>query len=97
MDNGELIGAVLRTKRGVKPIYVSCGHLVNLDSAIRVVLECCRGYRLPEPTRQAHIFVNEVRRRVSASNLASGVRKCTSQDPFNDRLLIGGTYVPRSP
>ncbi len=66
-DKGEVIGAVLRTKRGVKPIFVSSGHLVSLESAIRVALESCRGYRLPEPTRQAHLFVNEVRRRVSAT------------------------------
>jgi len=54
-DNGEAIGAVLRTKTGVTPVYVSIGHKVDLESAIFWVMECCRGYRLPEPTRLAHL------------------------------------------
>jgi len=54
-DNGELIGAALRTKSGVKPIYVSVGHKINLASALQWVMKCCRGYRLPEPTRLAHL------------------------------------------
>ena len=54
-DNGEVIGAALRTKAGVKPIYVSIGHKVDLEAAIYWTLQCCRGYRLPEPTRLAHL------------------------------------------
>jgi deoxyribonuclease V len=55
LDNGELIGAALRTKSGVKPIYVSVGHKIDLASALQWVTKCCRGYRLPEPTRLAHL------------------------------------------
>ena len=55
LDKGELIGAALRTKSGVKPIYVSVGHKINLVSALQWVMKCCRGYRLPEPTRLAHL------------------------------------------
>lgn len=55
MDRGEVVGAVLRTKLGVKPIYVSIGHEVDLQTAIHWVKNCCRGYRLPEPTRLAHL------------------------------------------
>ncbi|MHC1578573.1 MAG: deoxyribonuclease V [Dehalococcoidia bacterium] len=55
LDNEELIGAALRTKSGVKPIYVSVGHKIDLTSALQWVLNCCRGYRLPEPTRLAHL------------------------------------------
>ena len=55
VDVGETIGAALRTKLGTKPIYVSIGHKVDLQAAIYWVLECCRGYRLPEPTRLAHL------------------------------------------
>lgn len=52
-DDGEVIGAVLRTRAGVKPVYVSVGHRVGLASAIDIVLRCTTRYRLPEPTRQA--------------------------------------------
>ena len=55
MDNGEIIGAAVRSRDGVKPLFVSIGHKVELSSAIRWVLACCRGYRIPEPTRLAHI------------------------------------------
>jgi deoxyribonuclease V len=58
IDNGEIIGAALRTKAGVKPIYVSIGHKIDLETAIQIVLSCCRGYRLPEPTRLAHLAVS---------------------------------------
>jgi deoxyribonuclease V len=55
VDRGETIGVVLRTKSVTKPIYVSIGHKIDLQTAIYWVLECCRGYRLPEPTRLAHL------------------------------------------
>lgn len=54
VDNGELIGAVLRTRDNVKPLYISVGHKIDLPTALDLVLECCKGYRLPEPTRLAH-------------------------------------------
>jgi len=55
VDRGEIIGAALRTRLRVKPIYVSIGHKVDLQTAIYWVMKCCRGYRLPEPTRLAHL------------------------------------------
>jgi deoxyribonuclease V len=54
-DNGEIIGVALRTKDDVSPIYVSIGHKIDLPAAIHWVLECCRGQRLPEPSRLAHL------------------------------------------
>jgi deoxyribonuclease V len=51
--DGEVIGAVVRTRTGVKPVFVSTGHRISLDAAIDVVLVCGRGYRLPEPIRWA--------------------------------------------
>jgi len=54
VDGTETIGVALRTKLKVKPIYVSIGHKVDLQRAIFWVMNCCRGYRLPEPTRLAH-------------------------------------------
>lgn len=53
IDNGETIGAVLRTRAHVKPMIISLGHRISLETSLRYVLACCRGYRLPEPTRQA--------------------------------------------
>lgn len=53
-DGDEVIGAALRTKAGVKPVYVSVGHRVDLEGALGWVLRLCRGFRLPEPLRQAH-------------------------------------------
>ena len=55
VDNGEVVGVALRTKERVAPIYVSVGHKIDLANAIKYVLACCRGQRLPEPTRLAHL------------------------------------------
>lgn len=49
----EVIGAVVRTRTRVNPMIISSGHMISLETSIRYVLDCCRGYRLPEPTRQA--------------------------------------------
>lgn len=80
-DKNEVVGAAVRTKDKVAPIYVSVGHLIDLPGAIKLALRCVQGYatnsnaslfetgqqskskyRIPEPTRQAHILVNELRR-----------------------------------
>lgn len=53
-DKEETLGAVLRTRRGVQPIYVSAGHRVGLATAVEWVLRCTGRFRLPETTRQAH-------------------------------------------
>ena len=58
MDRDEVVGAVLRSRQGVKPIYVSCGHRVCLDSAVRLVLACTTRYKLPETTRLAHKYAS---------------------------------------
>jgi deoxyribonuclease V len=60
-DRGELIGQVVRTKDRVNSLYISHGHRITLEDAVRVVLECDGGYRVPEPTRQAHIHVGALR------------------------------------
>jgi len=53
-DEGETIGAVVRTRTAVKPLFVSIGHRVDLQASVAYVLDCCRRYRLPETTRWAH-------------------------------------------
>jgi len=60
-DKNETVGVVLRTKKGVKPIFVSPGHLMDIKTAYKIVMRCLKGYRLPEPTRLAHIEANRAR------------------------------------
>ncbi len=55
IDGGEVIGCVLRTREGVAPLFVSVGHRIGLKEAVEWVRRCCRGYRLPEPARAAHM------------------------------------------
>jgi deoxyribonuclease V len=52
-DLGETIGAAVRTRNCVKPVYVSIGHRINLEDSIKIILQCCDKYRLPEPIRRA--------------------------------------------
>ena len=61
-DGREVVGALVRTKKNVKPVVVSPGHLISPSSAIDVVLKCTRGYRLPEPTRIAHLEANRFKK-----------------------------------
>lgn len=62
LDRKEVVGDVVRTKDNVSPLFVSPGHRVDRAGAVHWVLATCRGYRLPEPTRRAHLYVNELRR-----------------------------------
>jgi deoxyribonuclease V len=66
---GKTVGAVLRTRRGVKPLYVSVGHLVDLPTSVRMVLACLRGVRLPEPQRKAHQAAEGSKREAKAGLL----------------------------
>ncbi|MGA3283949.1 MAG: endonuclease V [Verrucomicrobiota bacterium] len=61
-DGDEQIGVVLRTQKGIRPVFVSIGHRMDLASAIKLVLACCTRYRIPEPTRQADIEVTKLKR-----------------------------------
>jgi deoxyribonuclease V len=81
-DKGEVVGAAVRTKDRVAPVYVSVGNRIDLPASIKLALRCVKGYRaddeggtlfdtkpasksqyrIPEPTRQAHLLVNELRR-----------------------------------
>src|ERR671917_1941646 len=72
VDKGETVGAAVRTKTRVQPVYVSPGHLIDLEGAVELTLRCDGGYRQPEPTRRAHLLVNALRR---------GDRAPTSEEP----------------
>ena len=55
------IGAVMRTRKNVKPIFISPGHRMDIHGAVRLVSKCIHRYRLPEPVRQAHLLANRLR------------------------------------
>ena len=64
VDKGEVIGAVVTTKQGAKPIYVSIGHMVSLETAVKIVKYCAIS-RIPEPLLQAHKLATEERIRLA--------------------------------
>lgn len=59
--NGTTIGAVVRTRKGTKPVFVSIGHKIDLRTALKITRDCTKGYRIPEPTRLADIFVAQLK------------------------------------
>src|SRR5690606_29820891 len=59
---GEVVGMAVRTRTGVSPVYVSPGHLIDLPTAVALVLRMTTRYREPETTRRSHRLVNEARR-----------------------------------
>lgn len=61
---GEQIGAVVRTRDGVRPVYVSQGHRVSLETAIQFTLQVADGFRIPRPTRDADHFASEIKRKL---------------------------------
>ncbi|MBI2302213.1 MAG: endonuclease V [Armatimonadetes bacterium] len=61
-DGDEVIGAVVRTKTACAPVYASIGQRCRLADAVELLLACDGGYRIPEPTRRAHLLVNRLRR-----------------------------------
>jgi len=61
INKGEIIGSVVRSRSNVKPVFVSIGHKCKLSDAVRIVLDCCGKYRLPEPSRIAHQTVTRIK------------------------------------
>ena len=61
-DDDEVVGAALLTKEEQKPVYVSIGHMISLETAIKIVSITARKYRIPEPIRAAHQAANEAKR-----------------------------------
>ena len=63
VHEGEIVGALVTTRKGAKPVYVSVGHLVSLSTAVNIVEHCTRGGRIPEPLLAAHRIASEKRKR----------------------------------
>ncbi|ORJ57143.1 deoxyribonuclease V [Geothermobacter hydrogeniphilus] len=68
-DKGELIGTLLRSRARVKPLYISPGHRLDIPTAARLTLDCTGRYRMPEPTRLAHLETNRLRREAEAARV----------------------------
>ena len=66
VQKGQVIGAVVTTKEGVKPVYVSVGHLISLATAVKIAKHCVRHSRIPEPLLQAHKIAAEEKRKMRA-------------------------------
>lgn len=67
VDRGEEVGAVLRTRSGIRPLFVSPGHLITITEALAAVLHCAVRYRLPEPQRVADRLAAQLKRELPAS------------------------------
>ena len=61
----KTVGMVLRTRDGARPIFVSPGHKIDLETSVQIVKNCCDGFRIPKPTREADRFVGEMKRKHS--------------------------------
>jgi deoxyribonuclease V len=59
---GRTVGAALRTRRNVKPVFVSPGHKIDLETSVEIILKCVDGFRVPKPTREAHYFVEALKK-----------------------------------
>lgn len=88
-DKGEQIGIILRTRDGVEPVYVSPGYRLTLKQAQEIVLRAHGGYRLPEPTRQAHLLVNAIRRSPPRSVVVSPRRGKGALREFAKKMHLG--------
>jgi deoxyribonuclease V len=93
----RVVGAVVRSRSGVRPLFISPGHRISLDRSIRYVLASCRGFRLPEPTRQADILVERLKRgaslssaRAASSRIRNGERAL--RNASRDRIWPGVSH-----
>jgi len=68
----EVVGAIVTTKRGCKPVYVSVGHMVSLETAIKIIMHCTNNNRIPEPVLKAHEIATLEKRKI---NMVSATNK----------------------
>jgi deoxyribonuclease V len=66
IQKGQIIGAVVTTKEGTKPLFVSVGHLTSLETAVKIAKHCVLNSRIPEPILQAHKIAAEEKQKVQA-------------------------------
>ncbi|MCX7705343.1 MAG: endonuclease V [bacterium] len=66
--NTEIAGVCLRTKKNTKPVFVSPGNFIDIENSVKIILQCTRNYRIPEPIRLAHIFANKIKKMKEVQN-----------------------------
>jgi deoxyribonuclease V len=66
---GEVVGAVVTTKRGCRPVYVSVGHMISLETAVKIVRHCTRHHRIPEPVSKAHEIATAEKRKLNIASM----------------------------
>jgi deoxyribonuclease V len=91
--DGRRVGSVLRTRDGVSPVFVSPGYGIDTRTAVRIVLACSR-LRIPEPTRQAHMAVNQLRRQAGGRDGTTKTRRAPGAGTAASRPVARGG--PRS-
>lgn len=64
MHNGKAVGAVLRTRDNVRPVFVSPGHLIDLATSVEIVIHCAGSYRIPLPQRCADMLAKEIKKKI---------------------------------
>jgi deoxyribonuclease V len=74
--DGQMIGAAVRTRDGVSPVFVSIGHKIGLEQAVELTLACGKGYRIPEPTRQADLLAERAKRKGERDAVEEPVERC---------------------
>ena len=92
--DGEVVGVALRTADGVRPIFVSAGHRLSLETALRLTLRCCRGYRVPEPIRLADAAVALLKGR-GGTTLAPGDLARLLRRPGGRRISVAPSGARR--
>jgi len=92
MDDDHEVGRVLRTRDDARPVYVSIGHRITLDEAVALVLRCCAGYRLPEPTRLADQLVGRLKREIRSA----GATRLRAKAPWGACPFAVRRQRPRS-
>jgi deoxyribonuclease V len=70
--NGNVVGAVLRTKDSVRPLFISPGHRIDLQTSIEIVLKCITKYRIPEPLRRADFLSKRIKREIREPHFGKG-------------------------
>lgn len=70
IDHDDRIGAVLRTRDNVRPLFISPGHKIDLETSIKIILQCVTKYRIPEPLRRADMLSKRIKREIKKSHFS---------------------------